>query len=61
MVTNIERPVHHRFARSAENIAIVSESVNEDLNVSIPRRSQELGLSYGTLWSILYFIVCFFL
>ena len=23
LVTNIERPVHHRFARSAENIAIV--------------------------------------
>ena len=33
VVTNIERPVHHRLARSAENIAIVSESVNEDTNV----------------------------
>ena len=54
VVTNIERPVHHRFARSAENIAIVSESVAEDPNVSIPRRSQELGLSYGTLWRILH-------
>ena len=54
MVTNIERPVYHRFARSAENIAIVSESVAEDPNVSIPRRSQELGLSYGTLWRILH-------
>ena len=28
------RIVHHRFARSAENIAIVSESVAEDPNVS---------------------------
>ena len=43
--TNIERPVHHRFALSAENIAIVSEAVAEDLNMSIPLRSQELGLS----------------
>ena len=46
VVTNIERPGHLCFARSAENIAIVSESVAEDSNVSIPRRSQELGLSY---------------
>ena len=39
VVTNIERPVHHRFARSSENISIVSESITEDPNVSIPRRS----------------------
>ena len=38
VVTNIERPVHHRFDRSAENIATVSESVAEDTNVSIARR-----------------------
>ena len=49
MATNIERPVHHRFTCSTENIAIVSENVAEDQNVSIPRRSQELGQSYGTL------------
>ena len=30
VVTNIERPMHHRFARSIENIAVVSESVAED-------------------------------
>ena len=53
VVTNIERPVHHRFARSAENIAFLSDHVAEDPNVSIPRRSQELRLSYGTLWRIL--------
>ena len=41
LVTNIERPVYHRFARSAEHIAIVSESVADDPNVSIPHRSQE--------------------
>ena len=33
VVTNTEWPVHHRFARSAENIAIVTESVAEDPNV----------------------------
>ena len=49
VITNIERPVHHRFACSAENIAIVSESIAEDPNMSILRFYQELGLSYGTL------------
>ena len=39
VATNTERPVHHRFARSTENIAIVNESVAEDPNVSIPHRS----------------------
>ena len=34
-------------ARSAKNIAVVSESVAEDPNVSIPRRSHEVELSYG--------------
>ena len=53
VVTNIERPVRHRFVRSAENIVIVSESVAEGPNVSIPCHSQDLGLFYGTLW--LYF------
>ena len=43
-----------RFARSVKNIAIVGDSVAEDSNVSIPLRSQELELSYGTLWSILH-------
>ena len=42
VVTNIERPAHHCFARSAENIALVSNSVAEDMNVSILHRSQEL-------------------
>ena len=53
VVTNIERPVHYCFARSAENIAIVSESIAEDPNVSIPRHFQELRWSYGTLLHIL--------
>ena len=54
VVSNIERSIHRRFARCAENIAVVSESVATDSNVSIPRRSQELGLSDGTLWHILH-------
>ena len=29
VVTNIARPVHHRFARSTKNVFIVSESVAE--------------------------------
>ena len=49
VVTNIKRLVHRRLARSAENIAFVSENVAEEPYVSIPRRSQELGLPYGTL------------
>ena len=53
MVTNIERAVHYRFLRCTENIAIVSESIAEDPNVTLPRRSQELVLPYGTLWRIL--------
>ena len=47
--TNIERHVHHCYARSPKNIIIVSESVAEDPNVSTPRRSQEFALSCGTL------------
>ena len=55
MVTNIEMPVHHSFARSrVENIVIVSESVAEDLHVSIHCRPQELGPFCGTLWRILH-------
>ena len=46
MVTNIERLVHHSFARFA--------TVAEEPNIPIPGRSQELGLSYGTLWHILH-------
>ena len=46
--------MHHRFTHLAENVVIVSESVAEDPNVSIPRRSQELELSYGTLFRILH-------
>ena len=46
--------MHHRFARSAENIATVSETVAEDPNMLIPRRNRLLGLSYGTLRRLLH-------
>ena len=49
MVTNIERPVHHRFNRSAESIAIVNERVAEHPSVPFPRHSQVLGQFYSTL------------
>ena len=54
VATNLEMAVHLHFAHSAEYIAIVSNSVAEDPNVSIPHRSQELGLFYGTLSHILH-------
>ena len=54
VVPNIERPVHLRFVRSAENIAIVTESIAENPNISILSLPQKLGLSCGTLWRILH-------
>ena len=36
-VTDIGRPVHHRFTRSAENIAAASQSVAENQNVNSER------------------------
>ncbi|CAH0550852.1 unnamed protein product [Brassicogethes aeneus] len=50
---NIPTPIRVRPGRSAENIAAVSESVEQDPNLSIPRRSQQLGLSTMTTWRIL--------
>lgn len=46
-------PVRQRNARSEENIAAVSKSVEDNSNVSVNRRSQELGLSRMTTWRIL--------
>jgi len=50
---NVPVPIRQRNARSAENIAAVQRSVEEDPNQSIPRRSQELGISSTSLWRIL--------
>lgn len=46
-------PVRRRNTRSTENIAAVAASVRDNSNVSVNRRSQELGLSRMTVWRIL--------
>ena len=46
------RPIRPRTARTIENIAAVNESFADDPEESIRRRSQQLGLSYGTTWAI---------
>ncbi|QQP38530.1 Putative DD41D transposase [Caligus rogercresseyi] len=42
-----------RTVRTEENIAAVASSVNENREMSIRRRSQQLGLCYSTTWKIL--------
>ena len=37
-----------RTVRTEENIAVVASSVNENCEMSIRRRSQQLGLCYST-------------
>ena len=39
--------------RTEENIAAVSVSVNDDHQLQIRGRSQQLGLCYSTMWTIL--------
>ena len=46
------RPIRPCTARTVENIATVNKSFAEDPEESIRRRSQQLGLSYGTTWAI---------
>lgn len=41
-------------ARYLENIAAVCNNVEENSYVSIPRRSQQLRLSYRTTWCLLH-------
>lgn len=52
-VNNQPTPARRRNARSAENIAAVRESVQENPRQSIPRRAQTLGLSQTSTWRIL--------
>ena len=52
-VSNKPTPVRQRNARSAENIAAVRESVQENLRQTILRRAQELGPSQISTWGIL--------
>ncbi|CAG9827342.1 unnamed protein product [Diabrotica balteata] len=46
-------PTRRRNARTQDNIAAVRASVVENANVSVNRRSQELGLTRMTTWRIL--------
>ena len=41
-----------KSTRTVEDIAAVNDSFAEDPEESIRRRSQQLGLSYGTTWTI---------
>ena len=51
-LTDMIVPVRERNARSKANIAAVNESVHENPNLSVPRRSQELGISQTSTWRI---------
>ena len=46
-------PVRQRNAPSEANIAAVNESVDEKPNLSVPRRSEEFGISQTLTWRIL--------
>lgn len=50
---NVPVPIRERSARNEENIAAVRQSVAQNRNLSIPRRSQQLGISQTSLWRIL--------
>ena len=46
-------PKRRRIARSEEIIGAVSASIQNELNQSIPHRSQELDIAQTTLWRIM--------
>ena len=50
---DIKPPTPLHRVRTEENIAAVLASVNDNHQLSIPRRSQQLGLYYSTMWNIL--------
>ena len=52
-VKDKETPIRLRSGRSQEHIDMVRESVAEDPRMSIPRRSQQLGIPQTTTWRIL--------
>ena len=52
-VTDTIVPVRRRNARSEANIAAVNESVHENPNLSVLRRSQEFGICQTSTWRIL--------
>ena len=50
---DVQTSVRARPIRPDENIAAIRESVAENPKESIPRRSQQLGLTQTTTWRIL--------
>ena len=50
---DIKPTTHLRRVRTEENIAAISANVSDDHQLSIHRRSQQLGLCYSTTWKIL--------
>ncbi|QQP51831.1 Transposable element Tc3 transposase, partial [Caligus rogercresseyi] len=50
---DIKPSTRMRTVRTEENFAAVASSVNENREMSIRRRSQQLGLCYSTTWKIL--------
>ena len=50
---DIKPPTSLRRLRTEENITVVWASVNDDPQLLIRRRSQQLGLCYSTTWNIL--------
>ena len=52
-VTDMIVPVRQRNACSEANIAAANESVPENPNLSVPRRSEESGISQTSTWRIL--------
>ncbi|XP_033222533.1 uncharacterized protein LOC117176402 [Belonocnema kinseyi] len=52
-VQNVPVPVRQRSARSVENFAAASASIEEDPDQSLIRRSQSFGLSVTSVWRIM--------
>lgn len=50
---DIKTPARRNYVRTEEAISSVSESVQQDPNISIRHRAQQLGLCPSTTWKIL--------
>ena len=53
ILLDVPVPKRRHIAQSEEIIAAVSASIQNEPNQSIPRRSQELGITQTTLWRIM--------
>lgn len=52
ILRNVKTIVRRHNSKTVENIATVKASVAEDSHLSIPHRSQELGVKKTTTWRI---------